>query len=127
MIVQSYIRAEKWDTVAAFGQLATKVDPNGVLRQSSKLKNDIKNSSFSEAIAWAEENVLFENDGSQVVFKLKLTQLLTLCKTEPAEVIFNLYKSSFSSFWPQKEEELGKLGVFLTILFGYPKEMDKEL
>lgn len=50
--------------MAAFGELANKVDPKGVLKQSSKLKNDIKNSSFSDAIAWAEENVLFESDGS---------------------------------------------------------------
>jgi len=42
-------------------------------------------------------------------------------------VVFDLYKTSFSSFWPQKEEELGKLGVYLTMLFGKPKELDKEL
>jgi hypothetical protein len=40
-------------------------------------------------------------------------------------VIFNLYKTSFSAFWPKKEEELGKLGVYLTIKFGIPIEIDQ--
>jgi hypothetical protein len=52
LIVESYLRQGHWECAAVWGETEKKVDPAGLFRESTTLKESIKRGELTEAIRW---------------------------------------------------------------------------
>lgn len=85
MIVESYLRAGEWECAGVWGETEGAVDPSGLFRESTALREGIRRGELLEAIRWCENERLYETHNCFLEYDLKLMHLLGLMQKAPSE------------------------------------------
>lgn len=124
MIVESYLRAGEWECAGVWGEREAAVDPAGLFRESSTLREGICRGDFTEAIRWCENERLYETHHCFLEYDLKLMHLLGLMRNGSSEQAVTYYMASFAKFLEDKKEEMEKLCLY--VFFKANKFWDEE-